>query len=860
MSTSNPDLHDQILFVAEKVGELSERFDKIEKENLMAGRSVDASKASIDGTVTALNAALSGLKALNYHVLDNNLGAVSTRVEELAAKTERQASALAKSLDEARQELASKNEATATKLAKVSEARIELTKRTDKQRTELAESITSMRGDIAEIETALENRIGQAMLEFAAPSTFEPKGKWDAATTYKKLAVVELNGSSYVSNESENGEKPGRGSKKWTLIARRGAASAGGGVSDITGVAGMGATGLQIAQAGTPLEVRTITGTDDFTGATADDDGTAGRVIQPSAGDQNKYLRADGTWTTPSSVTAPAASQATVDAGTVDDEYVSPLTLGKSGPINSMIAARAPRQALRGDGSNASGTSAILNDQDPASGDFMAGGPIIIPDDASATEQCVWAFTSSLSTTEQANAFVFYYSTSGWIFRLYGATTGDYIQLASTSALSDYAAKAADVYIARDASGASASVYINSADATASFTETTSGTSPGWGGLVAGTYWRTHYRNSTNSSAAIVFDGQRLYNAAPDTLAEAADAMSPTPVGPKWQASGDGGDVYSTGDAGSFGAGDANTVATWVQNLNATVAAVAATRTGGSGSYVVETTKTSDSGWRWGIPITLPSVGEGEYVEISFWARVTTGGSHKDSWALRDGVAASGISLAGPALAPTISGSDWVQYKGVVQLNSSATTSCFLVNRTTFEAGTNADVTEYDDFRVVKVGQTVGLDLSDGGGYQPKNPRFENGSTHWEMSTSGIDWTVPANSGKRIAVTKTYTHDKISSTAATTLHGTLPPSWSVKAIQLSLGTAFDASTTLDFGITGTATRYASAMAVDFAGFNDATSSRLCPESTTANTSVWIKKNQVTTVGEVTVTAILERTF
>lgn len=34
----------------------------------------------------------------------------------------------------------------------------------------------------------------------------------------------------------------------------------------------------------------------DFTGATATEDGTSGKVIQPKAGDQNKFLKANGTW------------------------------------------------------------------------------------------------------------------------------------------------------------------------------------------------------------------------------------------------------------------------------------------------------------------------------------------------------------------------------------------------------------------------------------------------------------------------------------------------------------------------------------------------------------------------------------
>ena len=59
-------------------------------------------------------------------------------------------------------------------------------------------------------------------------------------------------------------------------------------------------------QLGTPGQILSTTGTEvdwidapsNFTGATSSADGTAGLVIKPSAGDEGKYLKGDGTWGT----------------------------------------------------------------------------------------------------------------------------------------------------------------------------------------------------------------------------------------------------------------------------------------------------------------------------------------------------------------------------------------------------------------------------------------------------------------------------------------------------------------------------------------------------------------------------------
>lgn len=337
---------DELLLLAEKIGEVSDRLAQIETEFTAQTAPLDAARGTQESALAALNAALAGIKALNFHVLDNNLGAVSKRVETVAEQATKSIEALDQKLTEFERVRNADAKELAHQFSLTEQRRTELAAKRDHDAQEFARAQSEIRRDI---ETQL-GRLRDDLRQLAAttPTSFNPRGDWDAQTTYTKLDVVTLNGTSYVSRESDNTEKPGRGSKRWQVLARRGGAALGGGATDITGVAGLGATGLQLAQSGTESEARTILGVEDFTGATADDAGAAGRVPAPSAGDQNKYLRADGTWFTPATVTAPAASQSTVNTGTADDEFVAPLTL--HGYVNPRLATRQPANYLLCDG------------------------------------------------------------------------------------------------------------------------------------------------------------------------------------------------------------------------------------------------------------------------------------------------------------------------------------------------------------------------------------------------------------------------------------------------------------------------------------------------------------------------------
>jgi predicted nucleic acid-binding Zn-ribbon protein len=351
---------DDILLLAEKLGEALDRLNKIEGELTAQTAPLDAAGATIGAAHTALTAALKGIEQLNFHVLDNNLGAVSKRVETVAQQATQAIEAHDKKLAEYQRSLTALSADTTKKLSEVDARRTELAKKRDADTTEFAQHVAGLKQEIEWARETFTSELAKTRREFADPKTFNPRGKWDPMQKYARLDLAELNGSTYISSADDNDEKPDRKSKAWQLLARRGGGAAlGGGATDITGVAGMGATGLQLAQAAEPVDARDILGVDDFVGASSGADGEAGRVPQPVAGDQNKYLRADGTWTTPSTVTAPAASQSTVDAGTQDAEYVSPLTL--HGYVDQRFLNRASRPQIISDGAT------------PARGQFIPG-------------------------------------------------------------------------------------------------------------------------------------------------------------------------------------------------------------------------------------------------------------------------------------------------------------------------------------------------------------------------------------------------------------------------------------------------------------------------------------------------------
>jgi len=101
-------------------------------------------------------------------------------------------------------------------------------------------------------------------------------------------------------------------------------------------------------------------------------------------------------------------------------------------------------------------------------------------------------------------------------------------------------------------------------------------------------------------------------------------------------------------------------------------------------------------------------------------------------------------------------------------------------------------------------------------------------------------------------------HGSISSSAATTTLLTLPKGCRIVGIETIVDTAFDGSTTLNVGISGTATKYVNALDVASTGRNYNASTE-ASESDASGTAVYVQKNQATTLGNAKFRVIYEIT-
>ena len=229
----NKPFSEEILLLAEKLGEVTDRLKRIEEEHQTQTVPLDAAKGAQDAALKSLEAALTGIKALNFHVLENNLGGVSSRLSEVEKQADTAIKALEKQLTETNKALASLADDTSRHLETVNGARVELAQKREADAQTFEQRFQKVGGDLAAIKSLLLERIEAARKEFAEPKGFRPAGKYDAQTNYARLDVVEFNGSSFVSTEDGNTEQPGKASKKWQMLARRGASPANGGGSTI---------------------------------------------------------------------------------------------------------------------------------------------------------------------------------------------------------------------------------------------------------------------------------------------------------------------------------------------------------------------------------------------------------------------------------------------------------------------------------------------------------------------------------------------------------------------------------------------------------------------------------------------------
>ena len=221
-----------LLLIAEKLGSALDRIEKIETDFAVQAAPIQAAGSAQDAALKSLEAALFGIKALNQHVLQNDLGLLSAKVEEggkqfekaivaIDAKVAANIDALAVKLGTVRAELAA---ATATRI-ELSAAREDAATKVKSLAVEFTQELASVRSELA-----------ARVAEFSEPKGMEPAGEWESGKMFDRLSIVTLNGSSFISKIVANNEKPSERSKAWQMLARRGG---GGGVSSFDALSGV---------------------------------------------------------------------------------------------------------------------------------------------------------------------------------------------------------------------------------------------------------------------------------------------------------------------------------------------------------------------------------------------------------------------------------------------------------------------------------------------------------------------------------------------------------------------------------------------------------------------------------------------
>ena len=229
---------DELILLAETLGEVKTRTEKLEGEFSTHAKPLEAA-------TNALSAALSGIKALQFHVLDNNLGALSARVEEMRKAVDEQVGVIALELKKADETNAAKAGADAEAL------RSEIVA----LQSQLGSLVTQFGQQLERVEFAAKEEARKLQLipgpAGAAGASLNPRGTFIDGEVYNRLDVVSWLGSSYIATVDGVTEKPSKNSNQWQTLASRGGGGAGG-VGDFGSLAGV----AQINQGGTGQTTR----------------------------------------------------------------------------------------------------------------------------------------------------------------------------------------------------------------------------------------------------------------------------------------------------------------------------------------------------------------------------------------------------------------------------------------------------------------------------------------------------------------------------------------------------------------------------------------------------------------------------
>lgn len=520
---------------------------------------------------------------------------------------------------------------------------------------------------------------------------------------------------------------------------------------------------------------------------------------------------------------------------------------GENG-IDTIIPVKLPHShneepALRSDGSTDARIYSTTNNQSPGTGDFSVLWRGIFPTDGGGSARTLVALTDSISTVNSGGGLWMAYNTSrGLVVYLFAASGADYLTFESTElqerlAELGAAGEIVSLLFVRDSTTPKMFLAVGKAspiEITNLFNHGTGGTPPAaWSDSVSADYLVGFYRSSSINSDQTLHR-VRLYNAAAN-LAEAADAMSPTPRLDKFKGQGDNTELITNGTFESDVTG-------WSTTASATASYETSSPITGSGSMSLDFAAaghyayqdiTTVVGQTYRMQVTAEDVGLTGGKTIGFSVSSTGGG-------------AIDFNTTNPITAATAYEFEWV---------AARTTSRI---RVTAQTGITGEML-IDDFSIIALGQTVGLSLEDGGGFQPKNPASTwNDSTNWTMSTSGITHTIPAPLGGTITLNATLDETDISTSTGTTSLGTIPQGWAVLRIDCDPSEAFDASTTFDVGTSGDSDLYGTTLDLATTSPVYEASNDLAPVA--ADTEIYVTKNQATTTGNTPLTVTLQRIF
>jgi hypothetical protein len=299
---------DELILLAETLGEVKTRTEKLEGEFSTHAKPLEAA-------TNALSAALSGIKALQFHVLDNNLGALSARVEEMRKAVDEQVGVIALELKKA-------DETNAAKAGQDAEA---LRSQIAALQAQLGTLGAQFSAQLERVEFSAKEEAKKLQLipgpAGAAGASLNPRGTFVDGETYNRLDVVSWLGSSYIAAVDGVTEKPSKNSNQWQTLASRGGGGAGG-VGDFGSLAGV----AQINQGGTGQTTRAAALNallPDQAGSTqymllTDGSGIVSWGAQPVAGlpsqtsNSGKLLTTDGTNASWSNAVTVSGSNATV--------------------------------------------------------------------------------------------------------------------------------------------------------------------------------------------------------------------------------------------------------------------------------------------------------------------------------------------------------------------------------------------------------------------------------------------------------------------------------------------------------------------------------------------------------------------